>query len=264
MAIILKTASDIAAMREAGAIAADVLDMITPHVRPGVTTAALDKLCHDYMRDAHGVISACLGYGSPPFPKATCISVNHVVCHGIPGDKILKDGDIINIDVTVIKNGFHGDTSRMYTVGSVSVLAKRLIDVTYEAMWKGIRAVKPGATLGDIGHIIQTYAEGERFSVVRDFCGHGIGRGFHEDPQVPHYGKPGLGVTLKAGMTFTIEPMINAGKPALKILPDGWTAVTKDRSLSAQWEHTLAVTETGYEIFTLSAAEKTCGVSATK
>lgn len=263
MAIILKSADELAAMRTAGAIAADVLDMIAPHVRPGVTTEALDKLCHDYMREQHGVISACLGYGSPPFPKATCISVNHVVCHGIPGNKTLKNGDIVNIDVTVIKDGFHGDTSRMYGVGEIGVMAQRLIDVTYESLWKGIRAVKPGATLGDIGHIIQTYAESERFSVVRDFCGHGIGRGFHEDPQVAHYGKPGQGVVLKSGMTFTIEPMINAGKAALKILPDGWTAVTRDRSLSAQWEHMLAVTDTGYEIFTLSAEEKARGISAT-
>lgn len=260
MAIILKSESDLATLRAAGAIAADVLDMITPHVQPGVTTATLDRLCHEYMHERHGVISASLGYGSPPFPKATCISVNHVICHGIPGDKVLKNGDILNIDITIIKDGFHGDSSRMYVAGEASVLAQRLIDITYEAMWLGIRAVKPGATLGDIGHIIQTFAENERFSVVRDFCGHGIGRGFHEDPQVPHYGRPGQGVVLKPGMTFTIEPMINAGKAALKILPDGWTAVTKDRSLSAQWEHMLAVTDSGYEVFTLSAEEKARGV----
>ena len=262
MAIILKTAADLIAMRAAGAIAADVLDMIGAHVTPGITTGELDRLCHDYMREQHGVQSACLGYGSPPFPKATCISVNHVICHGIPGDKVLKDGDILNIDVTVIKDGFHGDSSRMYVAGEASVLAQRLIDITYESMWQGIRVVKPGATLGDIGHAIQTFAEAERFSVVREFCGHGIGRGFHEDPQVVHYGRPRQGVILKAGMTFTIEPMINAGKAALKILPDNWTAVTKDRSLSAQWEHMLAVTDTGYEIFTLSAEEKARGISA--
>lgn len=231
--------------------------MITPYVVAGVTTAELDKRCHEYITDVQGCIPACLGYGYPPFPAATCISVNHVICHGIPSDKKLKNGDIVNIDVTVIEpNGYHGDTSRMFIIGEGSILAKRLVDITYQAMWRGIEVVKPGATLGDIGHAIQTFAEAERFSVVREFCGHGIGQGFHEDPQVVHYGKPGQGITLEEGMTFTIEPMINAGKPQLKILKDGWTAVTRDRSLSAQWEHMLAVTADGYEIFTLSAKER--------
>lgn len=257
MTIILKTEQELAQMRVAGRLAADVLDMIEPFVVAGVSTAELDQRCHDYMVNVQGTIPACLGYGQPPFPKSTCISVNHVICHGIPDEKkILKNGDIVNIDVTVIKDGWHGDTNRTFIVGEAGILAKRLVDTTYEALWRGIRAVKAGATLGDIGFAIQQFAEGERFSVVREFCGHGIGRIFHEDLQILHYGKQGHGLTLQAGMTFTIEPMINAGKKELKILPDGWTAVTKDRSLSAQFEHTLAVTETGCEIFTLSAKER--------
>ncbi len=263
MTIILKNDADIEKMRIAGRLAADVLDMIGAHVKPGVTTEYLDDICADYIAKHHSV-SACLGYGSPPFPKHTCISVNHVVCHGIPSKKKLKKGDIVNIDVTVIVDGFHGDTSRMYVAGEASVLAKRLIQTTYECMWIGIEMVKPGITLADIGRAIQDFAEAQRFSVVREFCGHGIGRGFHEDPQVMHYyHKSGEDVVLKKGMTFTIEPMINAGKRHLKILPDGWTAVTKDRSLSAQWEHMLAVTDTGYEVFTLSQAERDAGRRAT-
>ncbi len=241
---------DFAGMRKAGRLGAEVLDFITPYVQPGVTTDHLDQLCDEYTRD-HGAISAPLNYRG--FPKSICTSVNHVVCHGIPGPKVLEDGDIVNIDVTVILDGWHGDTNRTFYVGDkVSTKAKLLIDATYEAMMLGIEAVKPGATLGDIGHAIQTYAEGKRFSVVRDFCGHGIGKIFHCAPSVLHYGEPGTGLVLKPGMFFTIEPMINAGGWETKILGDGWTAVTKDRSLSAQFEHSLAVTETGYEIFTLS------------
>ena len=256
MTITLKSEADLAKMRIAGRLAADVLDMIAPYIVPGVSTAELDRRCHDYIVNVQQAIPACLNYGSPPFPASTCISVNHVICHGIPSEKTLKNGDIVNIDVTVIKDGWHGDTNRTYLVGDVGVLGRRLVDITYEAMWRGIRTVRPGATLGDIGHAIQSFAEAERFSVVREFCGHGIGRGFHEDPQVVHFGQPGKGLTLEKGMTFTIEPMINAGKAALKILGDSWTVVTRDRSLSAQWEHTLAVTEDGYEIFTLGAAER--------
>lgn len=262
MAIILKNADELSKMRVAGRLAADVLDMIGEYVKPGVTTEYLDDICAQYIA-SRGAISACLGYGSPPFPKHTCISVNHVICHGIPNDKKLKNGDIVNIDITVIIDGFHGDTSRMYVAGEASILAKRLIQTSYDAMWRGIKMVKPGVRLGDIGHAIQSFAETERFSVVREFCGHGIGRHFHEDPQVLHYGTPNTGTVLEAGMTFTIEPMINAGARHLRILPDGWVAVTKDRSLSAQWEHMLAVTETGYEIFTLSQAERDAGISAT-
>ncbi|SUO93122.1 type I methionyl aminopeptidase [Suttonella ornithocola] len=261
MTIILKTESDLEKMRVAGRLAADVLDMITPYVEPGVTTETLDNICAKYIAE-RGSVSACLNYGQPPYPKHTCISVNHVICHGIPSEKKLKKGDIVNIDVTVIVDGFHGDSSRMYLVGEINVLAKRLVEVTYDCMWRGIEVVKPGATLGDIGYAIQQHAEAQRFSVVREFCGHGIGRGFHEDPQILHYGEAGRGLVLEKGMTFTIEPMINAGKRQLKILPDGWTAVTKDHSLSAQWEHMLAVTETGYEIFTLSAKEREAGVIA--
>ena len=256
MTITLKSEADLAKMRVAGRLAADVLDMIAPYIVPGVSTAELDRRCHDYITNVQQAIPACLNYGSPPFPASTCISVNHVICHGIPSDKTLKNGDIVNIDVTVIKDGWHGDTNRTYLVGDVGVLGRRLVDVTYEAMWRGIRMVRPGATLGDIGHAIQSFAEAERFSVVREFCGHGIGRGFHEDPQVVHFGQPGKGLVLEKGMTFTIEPMINAGRRELKVLNDGWTVVTRDRSLSAQWEHTLAVTDDGYEIFTLGAAER--------
>jgi len=238
-------------MRRAGQLAAECLDFITPHVKPKVTTGELDKLCHDYIVD-RGAVPAPLGYRG--FPKSICTSVNHVVCHGIPGDKRLSEGDAINIDVTVIVDGWHGDSSRMFPVGKIGVKAQRLIDVTFEAMWRGIRAVKPGATLGDVGHAIQSFAEGERFSVVRDFCGHGLGQVFHDAPNVMHFGRPGEGEVLREGMFFTIEPMINAGRFEVKILSDGWTAVTKDRSLSAQFEHSLAVTADGYEVFTLSPA----------
>lgn len=241
---------DFEGMRRAGRLAASVLDFITPYVQPGVTTDELDVLCDQFTRD-HGAISAPLGYRG--YPRATCISPNHIVCHGIPGDKRLEDGDIANIDITVILDGWYGDTSRMFLVGDkVGVKARKLVDVTYESMMRGIEVVRPGATLGDIGHAIQSYAEAQGFSVVRDFCGHGLGRIFHCAPSVLHYGKPGEGDVLKPGMFFTIEPMINAGKFGVKVLADGWTAVTKDRSLSAQFEHSLAVTETGYEIFTLS------------
>ena len=236
-------------MRRAGRLAAEVLDLITPSVVPGVTTGELDRICHDHIV-LHGAIPAPLNYRG--FPKSICTSVNHVVCHGIPGDKRLEDGDIINIDVTVILDGWHGDTSRMFYVGKASVKARRLVDVTYEAMMQGIGVVRPGAKLGDIGHAIQHYAEGQRFSVVRDFCGHGLGRVFHDAPSVLHFGEPGTGLELREGMFFTIEPMINAGAYEVKILADGWTAVTKDRSLSAQFEHSIAVTADGYEIFTRS------------
>ncbi len=236
-------------MRRAGRLAAECLDFIAPHVQPRITTEELNKLCHEFIVD-RGAVPAPLGYRG--FPKSICTSINHVVCHGIPGDKSLQDGDSINIDVTVIVDGWHGDSSRMFVVGKSSVKAQRLIDVTFEAMWRGIKAVKPGATLGDIGHAIQSYAEGERFSVVRDFCGHGLGKVFHDAPNVMHFGRLGEGDVLQAGMFFTIEPMINAGRFDVKILSDGWTAVTKDRSLSAQFEHSLAVTEDGYEVFTLS------------
>ena len=240
---------DFAAMRRAGQLAAATLDFITPHVKRGVTTGELDRLCHDYICD-HGAVPAPLGYRG--FPKSICTSVNHVVCHGIPGDKRLAAGDVLNIDVTVIFEGWHGDTSRMFQVGEVKRLAARLIDVTFQSMWRGIEAVRPGATLGDIGHAIQTEAEAERFSVVRDFCGHGLGRVFHDAPSVLHYGAPGSGQVLREGMFFTVEPMINAGRYDVKILTDGWTAVTKDRMLSAQFEHSIGVTRDGYEVFTRS------------
>ncbi|HNZ56411.1 MAG TPA: type I methionyl aminopeptidase, partial [Methylophilaceae bacterium] len=222
----------------------------------GVTTDQLDKLCHDYMVDVQKTIPAPLNYapgGHKPYPKSICTSINQQICHGVPSDKALKNGDIVNIDITVIKDGYHGDTSRMFYVGEVSAQAKRLCEITYQAMWLGISKVKPGATLGDIGHAIQIFAEKSGYSVVREFCGHGIGKGFHEDPQVLHYGKAGTGLKLQAGMMFTIEPMINAGKRDIKQMPDGWTIVTKDRSLSAQWEHTILVTESGFEVMTLSA-----------
>jgi methionyl aminopeptidase len=249
MKISLKTPEDIAKMRVAGALAAEVLQMIAPHVKAGVSTAELDRICHDHIVNVQKAIPANVGYKG--FPATLCTSVNNVICHGIPSEaKILKDGDIINIDVTVIKDGFHGDTSRMYLVGTPSVMAQRLVKVTREAMFRGIRAVRPGATLGDVGHAIQTYVESERFSVVREYCGHGIGRVYHEDPQVLHYGQPGTGVELKKGMTFTIEPMVNEGSRHTRLMPDGWTVVTKDRSLSAQWEHMIAVTDDGAEILT--------------
>ncbi len=251
----LKTPQDIEGMRVAGRLAAEVLQVVAPHVKPGVTTAELDRICHDHIVNVQKAIPANVGYGGGhgriPFPATICTSVNNVICHGIPATtKVLKDGDILNIDVTVIKDGWHGDTSRMYIVGTPSVMARRLVEVTREAMFRGIRAVKPGATLGDIGHAIQSYAESERFSVVREYCGHGIGRVYHEDPQVLHYGQPGQGLVLKPGMTFTIEPMINEGSYKTRLLPDNWTVVTRDRKLSAQWEHTVAVTEDGVEILT--------------
>jgi methionyl aminopeptidase len=242
---------DFAPMRVAGQLAAETLDMIGPHVVPGVTTERLNTLCHDFIV-AHGAVPAPLNYRG--FPKSICTSINHVVCHGIPGEKRLQDGDILNIDITVILDGWYGDTSRMYVAGQPNTRAKRLMDVTYEAMMRGIAEVKPGNTFGDVGYVIQNYVEAQRFSVVRDFCGHGIGRRFHEPPNVLHFGKRGDGPVFKPGMFFTIEPMVNAGRPDVKILDDGWTAVTRDRSLSAQFEHMVAVTETGCEIFTLSPA----------
>ncbi len=242
---------DFEGMRRAGRLAAETLDFIVPHVEPGVTTDALDRLCHEYIV-GHGAIPAPLGYRG--FPKSICTSVNHVVCHGIPGDKRLQKGDILNIDVTVVLDGWHGDTSRMFPVGPVSRKAQRLIDLTHEAMMRGIEVVKPGVTVGDIGHAIQYYAEGHRCSVVRDFCGHGLGRVFHDAPNILHYGRPGEGPPLREGMFFTVEPMINLGRFDVKILKDGWTAVTKDRSLSAQFEHSIGVTANGYELFTLSPA----------
>ena len=251
MPVTIKTPEEQDKMREAGRLAGQVLDMITPHVKPGVTTDELDRICNEYIVGVQKTIPANVGYNG--FPKTLCTSVNHVVCHGIPNDKKLKNGDIINIDVTVIKDGFHGDTSKMYFVGEPSVLAKRLVQVTHDAMLMGIEMVRPGTRLGDIGHAIQQFAESHGFSVVREYCGHGIGRIYHEDPQVLHYGSPGIGLELKAGMTFTIEPMINAGKRHVKTLPDGWTVVTKDHSLSAQWEHTVLVTPTGHEILTRRA-----------
>jgi methionyl aminopeptidase len=255
VATIPKTAEDIAKMRIAGRMAAEVLDFITAYVRPGVSTAHLDKLCHDYMVNVQGTVPAPLNYAPPghrPYPKSICTSVNHQVCHGVPGDKILKNGDILNIDITVIKDGWHGDTSRMFYVGEPSVQARRLCETTYECMWKGIAAIRPGATLGDIGHAIQRHAEANGYSVVREFCGHGIGRRFHEEPQILHYGRPGQGPRMETGMTFTVEPMINAGKRDIRQLADGWTIVTADHSLSAQWEHTILVTEEGFEVLTVS------------
>lgn len=255
MTITLKTDEEIAAMRVACRLASEVLDYITPHVRPGVTTGELDALCHRYMVDVQQTVPAPLNYAPPgyrPFPKSICTSVNHQVCHGIPGDKVLKHGDVLNIDITVIKDGFHGDTSRMFAVGEPSIAARRLSEISFECMWLGIDQVRPGATLGDIGHAIQRHAEALGFSVVREFCGHGIGRKFHEEPQVLHYGRPGMGEKLVPGMIFTIEPMINAGRREIRELADGWTIVTKDHSLSAQWEHTVLVTESGHEVLTVS------------
>ena len=258
MTITYKDAQGIAGMRVAGKLASEVLDYLTPFVVPGVTTNALDRLAHDYIVNVQGGIPAPLNYtggGKIAYPKSICTSVNHQVCHGIPNDKALKKGDVLNIDVTVIKDSWHGDTSRMYFVGEASIAAKRLAAVTYDAMWHGIKMVKPGIHLGDIGHAIQRFAEGHGFSVVREFCGHGIGQVFHEEPQVLHYGRPGTLEKLVEGMTFTIEPMINAGRKEIKEGPekDVWTIVTQDRSLSAQWEHTVLVTPTGYEVLTLSA-----------
>ncbi len=249
--IIIHGEADFAGMRAAGALAARTLDMITPHVRPGVTTGELDRLCHEFIL-ANNAVPAPLNYRG--FPKSICTSINHVVCHGIPGEKKLAEGDIVNIDVTVILDGWHGDTSRMYGAGALPTRARNLLDVTYHALMKGVEAVKPGATLGDLGHAIQTYVEANRFSVVRDFCGHGIGRTFHGAPNVLHFGKRGDGPELRPGMFFTIEPMVNAGRPEVKVLDDGWTAVTRDRSLSAQFEHMVGVTEDGCEVFTISPA----------
>ena len=249
MKVSIKTPEDVEKMRVAGRLAAEVLQVVAPHVKPGVSTAELDRICHEHIVQVQQAIPANVGYKG--FPATVCTSVNNVICHGIPSPaKVLKDGDIINIDVTVIKDGWHGDTSRMYFVGEPSVKARRLVEVTREAMFAGIRAVRPGATLGDIGHAIQTLAEAQRFSVVREYCGHGIGRVYHEDPQVLHYGQPGTGLRLEKGMTFTIEPMINEGARHTRLMPDGWTVVTKDRSLSAQWEHTVLVTDDGVEILT--------------
>ncbi len=247
--ITIHTPGDFAGMRAAGRLAAETLDMIVPHVRPGVTTAELDQLCHDFIL-AHGATPAPLNYRG--FPKSICTSINHVVCHGIPGERRLIDGDVLNIDVTVVLDGWHGDSSRMYAAGTPSTKAARLMDVTFESLLRGVAAVRPGATLGDVGHAIQSYVEGNRFSVVRDFCGHGIGRRFHEAPNILHFGKPGEGPVLRAGMFFTIEPMVNAGRPEVKVLEDGWTAVTRDRTLSAQFEHMVGVTDTGCEVFTHS------------
>ena len=255
MSVHLKTPEEIESMRVAGRLASEVLDFITDHVKAGVTTDELDALCHKYMLKVQQTTPAPLNYAPPgyvPYPKSICTSVNHVVCHGVPGPKRLKLGDIVNIDITVIKDGFHGDTSRMFYVGEPSIQARRLCEVTYECMWLGIKAVGPGAHLGDIGHAIQTHAERQGFSVVREFCGHGIGRRFHEEPQVLHYGRPQTGLKLQPGMVFTIEPMINAGKAGIRQLADGWTVVTKDHSLSAQWEHTVLVSDNGFEVLTLS------------
>ena len=251
--IILKTPEEIAKMRVAGRLTAEVLRMIEPHVREGVATEELDRICHDYIVNEQQAIPAPLNYRN--FPKSICTSVNHVVCHGIPGPKTLKKGDVLNIDITVIKDGYHGDSSRMFAVGAPPIAAQRVSRVAYECLCVGIRLVRPGIRLGDIGHAIQKHAEAQHCSVVREYCGHGIGRDFHEDPQVLHYGKPGEGVELVPGMTFTIEPMINAGKRHVKLLPDGWTVVTKDHSISAQWEHTVLVTPTGHEILTLLPGE---------
>ena len=256
MSISLKSAADIASMRVAGRLASEVLDFIGDHVQVGVSTEQLDQLCHDYMVNVQGTVPAPLNYAPPghtPYPKSICTSVNHQVCHGVPGERVLRNGDIVNIDITVIKDGWHGDTSRMFIVGEGSIQARRLCDITYQAMWRGINMVKPGATLGDIGYAIQSFAEGQGFSVVREFCGHGIGQIFHEDPQILHYGRPGTGLKLVEGMVFTIEPMINAGRAGIRQLGDGWTIVTKDHSLSAQWEHTVAVLEDGFEVLTVSA-----------
>ena len=255
MSISIKNSEDIKKMRVAGTLASEVLDYITQFIKPNITTEEIDKICHDYMVNEQKTIPAPLNYAPPghsPYPKSVCTSVNHQICHGIPGPKSLKKGDVVNIDITVIKDGYHGDTSRMFYVGEPSIQAKRLCEITYQSMWLGIKEVKPGAHLGDIGHAIQTYAESNGYSVVREFCGHGIGLVFHEEPQVLHYGQIGSGVELRPGMIFTIEPMINAGKRDIKMLPDGWTVVTKDRSLSAQWEHTILVTESSYEVLTVS------------
>jgi len=254
MSITLKTPVEIEKMRIAGRLAADVLDMIEPHIQAGITTGELDDLCHEFIVNEQQAVPAPLNYRG--FPKSICTSLNHQVCHGIPGERRLKGGDIINIDITVIKDGYHGDTSKMFTIGKPKILAQRVSDTAYECLRLGIEQVRPGAHLGDIGHVIQRHAEGKGFSVVREYCGHGIGRHFHEDPQVLHYGKPGTLVELREGMTFTIEPMINTGRKEVKVMKDGWTVVTKDHGLSAQWEHTILVTADGHEVLTLRDEEK--------
>jgi methionyl aminopeptidase len=254
MHVTIKTPDEQDLMRVAGRLAADVLDMIGEHVRPGVTTDELDRICHKYITEEQQAIPAPLNYRG--FPKSICTSVNHVVCHGIPGERKLSAGDAINIDITVIKDGFHGDTSRMFFVRKAGILAQRLSQIAYEGMWLGIEQIAPGKRLGDIGHAVQQHVEKNRFSVVREYCGHGIGRVFHEDPQVLHYGQPGTGYELREGMTLTVEPMVNAGKRNVKLLPDGWTVVTKDHKLSAQWEHTILVTADGFEVLTLGAAQR--------
>ncbi len=253
LSVPIKTSHEIEKMRTAGRMAAEVLDMIGEHVRPGVTTDELNTICHEHITVKQGAIPAPLNYRG--FPKSICTSLNHQVCHGIPGSRVLKKKDIVNIDVTVIKDGYHGDTSRMFYIGEPTIKGRRICEIALESLHRGIEVVRPGATLGDIGHAIQIYAEGERCSVVQEYCGHGIGSSFHEEPQVLHYGAPGEGLALKPGMVFTVEPMINAGKRHVKLLPDDWTVVTKDKSLSAQWEHTVLVTENGYELLTLSPQE---------
>jgi methionyl aminopeptidase len=254
MTVTIKTPEEQEKMRVAGRLAADVLDMIGPHVKAGVSTDSLDQICHEFIVNELEAIPAPLNYRG--FPKSICTSVNHVVCHGIPSERVLKVGDIVNVDVTVIKDEFHGDSSRMFYVGDPPIIGDRLTRVCFDAMWRGIRAIQPGARLGDIGYAIQTFVEEQRFSVVREYCGHGIGRIFHEDPQVLHYGRRGTGLELVPGMTITVEPMVNAGKREVKLLSDGWTVVTKDHSLSAQWEHTVLVTDGGYEVLTLGAADR--------
>ena len=251
MQITIKNTQDQELMRVSGRLTADVLDMIGEHVQPGITTGELDKICHEYIVNVQDAIPAPLNYRG--FPKSICTSVNHVVCHGIPGNRKLRNGDMVNIDVTVIKDGLHGDSSRMFHVGKPNVQGKRVADIAHEALWRGIAQVKPGSRLGDIGHAVQTYVESHRCSVVREYCGHGIGRVFPDDPHILPYGRPGTGVEMQPGLTFTIEPMVNAGKRGVRLLPDGWTVVTKDHSLSAQWEHTLLVTESGVEVLTLGA-----------
>ncbi|HSG96635.1 MAG TPA: type I methionyl aminopeptidase [Woeseiaceae bacterium] len=254
MTVIVKTPEQQEKMRVAGRLAADVLDMIGDYVQPGITTGELDRICHEYITNEQDAVPAPLNYRG--FPKSICTSVNNVVCHGIPGDKKLKSGDAVNIDITVIKDGYHGDTSRMFMVGKENILAKRLSTIAREAMWLGIQELGPGKHLGDIGAAIQQHVESHQYSVVREYCGHGIGEVFHEDPQVLHYGKRGTGMELKEGMTLTVEPMINAGKAAVRLLPDGWTVVTRDRSLSAQWEHTCLVTADGFEVLTLGSDDR--------
>jgi methionyl aminopeptidase len=254
MTVTIKNPDEQDKMRVAGRLAADVLDMIGDYVKPGITTSEINDICHRFITEEQGAVPAPLNYRG--FPKSVCTSVNHVVCHGIPGDRRLKSGDAVNIDVTVIKDGFHGDTSRMFFAGKPGVQAQRLAQVAYDGMWLGINELAPGKRLGDVGEAIQKFVEKNRCSVVREYCGHGIGRGFHEDPQVLHYGSRGTGLELREGMTLTVEPMVNAGKPSVKLLPDGWTVVTKDHSLSAQWEHTVLITDSGYEVLTLGAADR--------